>query len=73
MGCASKFDLILFSWTKPLVPVRRVVETLKPGGIIVMECGDEFILERNALLQFDLLEIVRYESPSPRRIGQNHT
>ena len=34
----SKFDLILFSWTKPLVPVQRVVDALKPGGIIVMEC-----------------------------------
>lgn len=58
----SKFDLILFSWTKPLVPVQRVVDALKPGGIIVMECGDEFVPERNALLhQFDTLRIVRYE------------
>ena len=31
----SKFDLILFSWTKPLIPVQRVVDALKPGGIIV--------------------------------------
>ena len=58
----SKFDLIVFSWTKPLVPVQRVVDALKPGGIIVMECGDEFVPERNALLhQFDPLQIVRYE------------
>lgn len=58
----SKFDLILFSWTKPLVPVQRVVDALKPRGVIVMECGDEFVPERNALLhQFDTLQIVRYE------------
>jgi SAM-dependent methyltransferase len=58
----SKFDLILFSWTKPLVPLQRVVDALKPGGIIVMECGDEFESERNALLhEFDSLQIVRYE------------
>ena len=58
----SKFDLILFSWTKPLVPVRRVVDALKPGGIVVMECGDEFVSERNSLLhEFDTLQIVRYE------------
>jgi SAM-dependent methyltransferase len=58
----SKFDLILFSWTKPLVPVQRVVDALKPSGIIVMECGDEFVPERNALLhEFDTLQIVRYE------------
>ena len=58
----SKFDLILFSWTKPLVPVRRVVDALKPGGIIVVECGDEFVTERNALLhEFDTLQIVRYK------------
>ena len=58
----NKFDLILFSWTKPLVPVQRVVDALKPHGIVVMECGDEFVPERNALLhQFDTLQIGRYE------------
>jgi SAM-dependent methyltransferase len=58
----SKFDLILFIWTKRLVALQRVVDALKPGGIIVMECGDEFVPERNALLhEFDTLQIVRYE------------
>jgi len=42
--------LILFSWTKPLVPVQRVMDALKRDGIIVMECADEFVPERNALL-----------------------
>jgi len=44
----ERFDPILFSWTKALVSVERVVDSLKPGGIIVMECGREFVPERNA-------------------------
>jgi hypothetical protein len=58
----QRFDLILFSWTMPLVPVNNVVDSLKPGGIVVMECGPGFRNGRNALLHlFDPLEIVRYE------------
>jgi protein-L-isoaspartate O-methyltransferase len=58
----ERFDLILFSWTKPLVPVQKVVDSLRQGGIIVMECGQEFVPEQNALLHlFDSLRIVRYE------------
>lgn len=59
----ERFDLILFSWTQPLVPVQRVVDSLRPGGIVVMECGQEFVPEPNALLHlFDSLRIVRYET-----------
>jgi SAM-dependent methyltransferase len=58
----QRFDLVLFSWTMPLVPVEKVVDSLKPGGIVVMECGREFNNSRNAMLHlFDPLEIVRYE------------
>jgi len=58
----EKFDLILFSWTMPLVPLQKVVDALKPGGIIVMECGLEFYGGRNEMLhKFDSLQIVRYE------------
>lgn len=58
----NRFDLILFSWTMPLVPVERVADSLKPGGIVVMECGPGFLDGRNAMLHlFDPLEIVRYE------------
>lgn len=58
----QRFDLILFSWTMPLVPIERVITSLKPGGIVVMECGPEFNNSRNAMLHlFDPLEIVRYE------------
>jgi len=58
----QRFDLILFSWTMPLVPVEKIVDSLKPGGIVVMECGPGFLNGRNAFLHlFDSLEIVRYE------------
>ncbi len=58
----AKFDLILFSWTMPLVPLQKVIDSLKPGGVVVMECGLEFYGGRNELLhKFDSLKIVRYE------------
>ena len=57
----EKFDLILFSWTMPLVPVRRVIDSLKPGGIIVMECGEGFYSGNGMLQMFDGLKIVFYE------------
>ncbi|MGH9528976.1 MAG: class I SAM-dependent methyltransferase [Terriglobales bacterium] len=58
----ERFDLILFSWSMPLVPVQGVVDSLKPGGIVVMECGTDYLPDRNAMLHlFDSLEIVHYE------------
>lgn len=58
----DRFDLILFSWSMPLVPVQKVADSLKPGGIVVMECGTDFLPDRNAMLHlFDPLEIVHYE------------
>ena len=58
----EKFDLILFSWTMPVVPLKKVVDALKPGGIVVMECGLEFYGGRNEMLhKFDSLQIVKYE------------
>jgi SAM-dependent methyltransferase len=58
----ERFDLVLFSWTMPLVPVQKVVDSLKPGGIVVMECGADFVSGRNEILHmFDPLQIVRYE------------
>ena len=58
----ERFDLVLFSWTMPLVPVQKVVDSLKPGGIVVMECGADFVSGRNEILHmFDPLQIIRYE------------
>jgi SAM-dependent methyltransferase len=58
----EKFDLVLFSWTMPLVPVQKVADSLKRGGIVVMECGADFVSSRNEILHmFDPLQIVHYE------------
>jgi SAM-dependent methyltransferase len=58
----ERFDVVLFSWTMPLVPVQKVVDSLKPRGIVVMECGTNFLPGRNAMLHlFDPLVIERYE------------
>jgi SAM-dependent methyltransferase len=57
----ERFDLILFSWTMPLVPVQKVVDSLKPGGIVVIECGADFVGSNGMLHMFDALQIVHYE------------
>ena len=58
----ERFDLVLFSWTMPLVPVQKVVDSLKPGGIVVMECGADFVSGHNEMLHiFDPLQIIHYE------------
>jgi SAM-dependent methyltransferase len=57
----ERFDLIVFSWTMPLVPVERVLNSLKPGGIVVMECGADFVGRNGMLKMFDPLQIVSYE------------
>ena len=58
----ERFDLILFSWSMPLVPIQRVLDSLKPGGFVVMECGTDYLPDRNAMLHlFDPLVIEHYE------------
>jgi SAM-dependent methyltransferase len=57
----QRFDLILFSWTMPLVPVQRVLDSLKPGGFVIMECGADFVGRNGMLKMFDPLQIVSYE------------
>ena len=62
----ERFDLILFSWTMPLVPVQRVIDALRPGGIVVMECGADFVGKNAMLKTFDALQILRYEITSAK-------
>ena len=57
----ERFDLILFSWAMPLVPVQRVVDSLKRGGIVVMECAADYVGRNEMLKMFDALQIIRYE------------
>jgi SAM-dependent methyltransferase len=57
----NRFDLILFSWAMPLVPVERVLAALKPGGMVVMEAAADYVGRNGMLKMFDALEIRRYE------------
>lgn len=57
----ERFDLILFSWAMPLVPIERVVDSLKPGGVVVMECAANYVGRNGMLKMFDALQITRYE------------
>ena len=57
----ERFDLILFSWAMPLIDVRRVVDSLKPGGFVVMECAVDYVGRNGMLKKFDDLRIERYE------------
>jgi len=57
----ERFDLVLFSWSMPLVPVQKVVDSLKRGGIVVMECGADYVGRNGMLKMFDPLQIVFYE------------
>jgi SAM-dependent methyltransferase len=57
----ERFDLVVFSWSMPLVPVQKVVDSLKRGGIVVMECGADYVGRNGMLKMFDPLQIVFYE------------
>jgi SAM-dependent methyltransferase len=57
----DRFDLIVFSWSMPLVDVRRVIDALKPGGMVVMEFGPGFVARNGMLHLSDELTIERYE------------
>jgi SAM-dependent methyltransferase len=57
----NRFDLVLFSWTMPQRDAQNVAAALKPGGIVVMECGAEWVGRNEMLKTFDALQIVRYE------------
>jgi SAM-dependent methyltransferase len=57
----ERFDLILFSWSMPLVDVRKVIDALKPDGIVVIEFGPGFVGRNGMLHLFDELLIERYE------------
>jgi methylase of polypeptide subunit release factors len=57
----DRFDLIVFSWAMPLIPVERVLASLKPGGMVVMEAAADYVGRNGMLKMFDALEIRRYE------------
>lgn len=58
----ERFDLVLFSWTMAdRTNAGRAIESLKPGGLVVMECGADWVGRNEMLKIFDALQIIRYE------------
>jgi 2-polyprenyl-3-methyl-5-hydroxy-6-metoxy-1,4-benzoquinol methylase len=58
----ERFDVVLFSWMMPdRANVARTIDALKPGGLVVMECGANWVGRNEMLKLFDALQIVRYE------------
>ncbi|HEY1184765.1 MAG TPA: class I SAM-dependent methyltransferase [Bryobacteraceae bacterium] len=57
----ERFDLIVFSWAMPLIDAKKVVDSLKPGGYVVMECAVDYVGRNGMLKKFDDLRIERYE------------
>ena len=45
----------------PLIDVKKVIGSLKPGGIVLMECGADYVGRNGMLKTFDGLRIERYE------------
>ena len=65
----AQWDLVLFSWMRPSSPevVARLVEGLKPGGIVVLEAGRTFFQQQNGALEtFKALRILYYQDQRAR-------
>jgi SAM-dependent methyltransferase len=57
----ERFDLMVFSWAMPLIPMNKIIDSLKPGGTVVMECAVDYVGRNGMLKKFDDLRIERYE------------
>jgi SAM-dependent methyltransferase len=57
----NRFDLIVFSWAMPLVDVKKVIDALKPGGVVLMECAVDYVGRNGMLKKFDDLRVERYQ------------
>ncbi|MBI1355517.1 MAG: methyltransferase domain-containing protein [Acidobacteria bacterium] len=57
----ERFDVIVFSWAMPLIPVETVLGSLKPGGVVVMEAAADYVGRNGMLQMFDALRILKYE------------
>lgn len=57
----ERWDLILYSWVQPSASARQVVESLRSGGIVVVEAGRGWFQPNGLLKMFDALRIIHYE------------
>ena len=45
----------------PLLPAQKVIDSMKRGGIVVMECAADFVGRNGMLKMFDAFQIGHYE------------
>lgn len=57
----DRWDLILYSWVPPTSSATKVIESLRPGGIVVVEAGRDWFRPNASLRIFDKLRIIQYE------------
>jgi SAM-dependent methyltransferase len=58
----ERFDLVLFSWVSPGAQyAQKVADSLKPGGIVVVECAADWFGRNGIIKVIDPLQIVHYE------------
>jgi SAM-dependent methyltransferase len=57
----GKWDLVLYSWVPPDKSAAKAVQSLRPGGVVVVEAGREWFPPNGLLKMFDALRIVQYE------------
>ena len=60
----ERWDLILFSWTLPTQTAARVVDALKPGGIVVVEGGRSAYPMNGLLEMFRRLRVLHFSDSS---------
>ena len=56
----DQWDLILYSWVPPTQTAARVVQGLKPGGIVVVEAGRSWFPMNGLVEMFKPLRILHY-------------
>jgi len=57
----DRWDLIVYSWVHPTESAAKAIESLRPGGIVVVEAGRAWFPTNALLKMFDSLRILHYE------------
>ena len=57
----ERWDLIVYSWVSPAASAAKAIESLRPGGIVVVEAGRAWFPTNALLKMFGSLRILHYE------------
>jgi hypothetical protein len=57
----EKWDLIVLSWIGPVRSPAKIIEGLKPGGLVVVEGRQEWFGINGLLKAFSQLRVLDYE------------